>query len=121
MTSGLEREREREALVSVFKKNLLAGFDSIEEVISARKFETLSRAVPIPVSSRAIGFSVQDTLTRVTRIPANAEQLPPVSVYHIYRVCLAMMEFKIYQTELRPHLMSRLIGIHQSSSTHLKT
>ncbi|KAK9720453.1 hypothetical protein QE152_g22041 [Popillia japonica] len=27
---------------------LLAGFDSIEEVISARKFETLSRAVPIP-------------------------------------------------------------------------
>ncbi|KAK9744471.1 hypothetical protein QE152_g7674 [Popillia japonica] len=48
-----------EALVSEFKKNLLAGFDSIEEVINARKFETLSRAMPIPVSSRAIGFSVQ--------------------------------------------------------------
>ncbi|KAK9679084.1 hypothetical protein QE152_g40311 [Popillia japonica] len=61
-----------EALVSEFKKNLLAGFDSIEEVIQARKFETLTRAVPIPISSRAVGFAVQDTFTRVTRIPANA-------------------------------------------------
>ena len=63
-----------EVVVEDFKKNLLAGFDNLEEVIKAKKFQTTERAVPIPVSTRGVGFSVQETFTRVTAIEENVRR-----------------------------------------------
>lgn len=49
-----------EAYTAEWKKNFLVGFDSLEEVIKAKKFETLESNVIVPISTRTVGFSSQE-------------------------------------------------------------
>lgn len=85
-----------DTLVLDFKKNLLCGFESIDEVIKAKKMETTSAPVCVPISTRTVGFSTQDTYTRVTSIQENIPRLGQMTVYQLYRVQLGMVEFKIF-------------------------
>ena len=53
--------------------------------------------MPIPVSTRGIGFSVQETFTRVTAIEENVRRLNPMTVFQFYRVMLGMVEHKVFE------------------------
>lgn len=94
-----------DALSEDFKKNLLSGFDSIEEVIKAKKFENLKRQVAVPVSTRGVGFATTEIYQSVMATPANQQRLPAnVTPFMIYRVHLALVEFKIFENRCRSNL-----------------
>lgn len=69
----------------------------LEDVIKTMKFEMTESPVPIPISTRGVGFSVQETYTMVTSVQKNVNRLPPMTVHQFYRVMLGMVEFKVFK------------------------
>lgn len=84
--SQLESYRDKKApeitekLVSDLGINLLCGFDQIEEVVKAKNYQTVEKTVPIPVSTRGVGFSIQETFTRVLSVYDNINRLNQMTV-----------------------------------------
>lgn len=79
--SRLESYRDKKApeitekLVSDLHINLLCG-----EVVKAKNYQTVEKTVPIPVSTRGVGFSTQETFTRVLSVHDNINNLNQMTV-----------------------------------------
>lgn len=59
------------------KKSLLCGFESMEEILKAKEYENTARSVALPVSTRAVGISIVNTVNKVSATEANRQRLPP--------------------------------------------
>lgn len=81
------------------KKKLFGGFENVEEIIRAKQYETNHQQLAIPVSTRTIEFSIQETFTLVANTRPQI-QTPPMTVYQFYRVMLALHESRIYKNRL---------------------
>lgn len=88
------------------KKSLLCGFESMEEVLKEKEFENTSRSVVLPVSTRAIGISVDNT-NKANSTDANRHRLSAFAIYQLYRVLSAMVERKIFENRLKAKLDDR--------------
>lgn len=103
------------------KKSLMCGFDSMEEVLKAKKYENTARSVVLPVSTRAIGVSVVNTYNKATSTETNRQRLPAVTIHQLYRVFLAMVERKVFENRLDARLDDRDIWYDPAPFEPFKT
>lgn len=76
----------------------------MEEVLKAKEYENTARSVVLPVSTRAIGVSVDN---KATSTETNRQRLPAVTIHQLYRVFLAMVERKVFENRLDARLDDR--------------
>lgn len=72
-------------------KFLFFEFSYDSKAMEGQKITAVPQAKIVPVTTRSIGFAAQNIYIRISRTVRN---LPPCTIYQLYRVSLAQFEFR---------------------------
>lgn len=76
-------------------KDLFFGFSYDSKAMESQKVTVTPQAQIVPVTTRGIGFAAHSLFVRISSTIRN---LPPCTVYQLYRVALAQFEFRVSQS-----------------------
>lgn len=84
-------KKKQKELQDQLDKDLFFGFSYDSKAMEAQKVTVVPQAKIIPITTRGIGFAAHSIFVRISRTIRN---LPPCSVYQLYRVSLAQLEYR---------------------------
>lgn len=80
-------------------KNLQGEFVNLESSMAQISIPMSDVDIPLPMSTRNIGFVLCNLLTKVDQVPDVAKRMPRTTPYEIYRVLLALNAQSVYENQ----------------------